>query len=73
MLETNTDRTVYIGYFLLKVEVKDCNVMIDSKNLTKVVKSGTSDIRSNENIRKIVPGKGNDYATGCLLGYPYFK
>ena len=47
--------------------------MIDSKNLTKVVKSGTSDIRSNENIGKIVPGKGNDYATGCLLGYPYFK
>ena len=47
--------------------------MIDSKNLTKVVKSGTSDIRSNENIRKIVPGKVNDYATGCLLGYSYFK
>lgn len=73
MLETSTDRTVYIEYFLLKVEAKDYNVMIDSKNLKKVVKSVKSDIRSNENIRKIVPGKGNDYATGCLLGYPYFK
>ena len=73
MLETSTDRTVYIEYFLLKVEAKDYNVMIDSKNLKKVVKSVISDMRSNENIRQIVPGKGNDYATGCLLGYPYFK
>ena len=73
MLETSTDRTVYIEYFLLKVEAKDYNVMIDSKNLKKVVKSVKSDMRSNENIRKIVPGKGNDYTTGCLLGYPYFK
>ena len=26
-----------------------------------------------ENIRKIATGKGDDYTTGCLLGYPYFK
>ena len=26
-----------------------------------------------ENIRKIDTGKGDDYATGCLLDYPYFK
>ena len=26
-----------------------------------------------ENIRKIATGKGDDYATGCLLDYPYFK
>ena len=26
-----------------------------------------------ENIRKIATGKGNDYATGCLLDYPYSK
>ena len=26
-----------------------------------------------ENIRKIVTGKGDDYTTGCLLDYPYFK
>ena len=26
-----------------------------------------------ENIRKIATGKGNDYTTGCLLDYPYFK
>ena len=26
-----------------------------------------------ENIRKIVTGQGDDYTTGCLLDYTYFK
>ena len=26
-----------------------------------------------ENIRKIVTGQGDDYTTGCLFDYPYFK
>ena len=26
-----------------------------------------------ENIRKIDTGQGDDYMTGCLLDYPYFK
>ena len=26
-----------------------------------------------ENIRKTATGKGDDYTTGCLLDYPYFK
>ena len=26
-----------------------------------------------ENIRKIATAKGDDYTTGCLLDYPYFK
>ena len=26
-----------------------------------------------ESIRKIATGKGDDYTTGCLLDYPYFK
>ena len=26
-----------------------------------------------ENIRKIVTGKGDDFTTGCLLDYLYFK
>ena len=26
-----------------------------------------------ENIRKIATGQGDDYATGSLLDYPYFK
>ena len=26
-----------------------------------------------ENMRKNATGKGDDYTTGCLLDYPYFK
>ena len=26
-----------------------------------------------ENIRKIATGQGDEYITGCLLDYPYFK
>ena len=26
-----------------------------------------------ENIRKTATGKGDDYTSGCLLDYPYFK
>ena len=28
---------------------------------------------TNENIRKIATGQGDDYTTGCLLDYPCFK
>ena len=26
-----------------------------------------------ESIKKIATGQGDDYTTGCLLGYTYFK
>ena len=37
--------------------------MIDGRNINKTY----------ENIRKIATGKVDEYATGCLLDYPYFK
>ena len=30
-------------------------------------------IKTYENIRKIAAGQGDDYTTGCLLDYSYFK
>ena len=30
-------------------------------------------IKSYENIRKITTGQGDDYGTGCLLDYNFFK
>ena len=30
-------------------------------------------IKTYENIRKITIGQGDDYTTGCLLDYDYFK
>ena len=32
-----------------------------------------NDTKTYENIRKTVTGQGDDYTTGCLLNYPYFK
>ena len=31
------------------------------------------DLKTYDNIRKIATGQVNDYTTGCLLDYPYFK
>ena len=31
------------------------------------------DVRTNDKIRKIATGQGDDYTAGCLLDYPYFK
>ena len=32
-----------------------------------------SDLKTYDNIRKIATGQGDDYTTGCLLDYLYFK
>ena len=32
-----------------------------------------NDKKTYENIRNIATGHGDDYTTGCLLGYAYFK
>ena len=32
-----------------------------------------NDLKKYDNIRKITTGQGDDYTTGCLLDYPYFK
>ena len=52
-------------YFLPTVEIKDYNIMIDQP-----IKN---DLKTYDNIRKIATGQGDDYTTGCLLDYPYFK
>ena len=33
----------------------------------------SSELKTYENVRKIATGKGDDYKTGCLLDYSYFK
>ena len=32
-----------------------------------------NDLRTYDNIRKIATDQEDDYTTGCLLDYPYFK
>ena len=69
--ENENDRTSHSTYYLPKVEIKDYNVMIDGKNFFD--QPINSDLKTYENIRKIATGQGDDYTTGCLLDYPYFK
>ena len=45
--------------------------MINGRNLFDQPINGMN--KTYENIRKIATGKGDDYTTGCLLNYPYFK
>ena len=56
---------------LLKVEIKDYNVKIDGRNFLD--QPIHNDVKTYENIRKFATGQGDDYTTGCLLDYPYFK
>ena len=45
--------------------------MIDGKNVfDQLIKN---DEITYDNIRKIATGQGDDYTTGCLLDYAYFK
>ena len=69
--ENENDRTSHSTYYLPKVEIKDYNVMIDSKNVFD--QPINSSIKTYENIRKISTGQGDDYTTGCLLDHSYFN
>ena len=58
-------------YYLPDVEIKNYNFMINGKkNFVQPIKDSKV---TYENIRKIATGQGDDYTTGCLLDYPYFK
>ena len=69
--ENENDRTSHSTYYLQKVELKDHNVMIDGRTFFDQPINNMS--KTYENITKFATGKGDDYSTGCLLDYPYFK
>ena len=49
----------------------DYNVMIDGRNFfDQPIKN---DLKTYSNIRKVATGQGDDYTTGCLIDYSYFK
>ena len=69
--ENEDDRTSHSTYYLPKVEIKDYNVMINSRNVFDQPINSMN--KTYGNIRKIATGKGDDYKTGSLLDYPYFE
>ena len=69
--ENDTQRTSHSGYYLPNVEIKNDNVMANGENFfDQPIKNKKV---AYKNIRKIATGLGDDYTTGCLLDYPYFK
>ena len=69
--ENDAQRKVHSGYYLPNVEIKNYSVMINGENfLDQPIKSKKVIC---ENIRKVATGKVDDYTTGCLLDYPYFR
>ena len=69
--ENDHDRTSNGRYYLPTLKIKDYNIVINGENFFD------QPIKNNkityDNIRKIATGQGDDYTTGCLLDYPYFK
>ena len=58
-------------YFLPRVEIKYCNIEIDRR---KFYDEPINDlIKQDDEVRKISAGQDDDYTTGCLLGFAYFK
>ena len=64
-------RTGYRKYFVPRVDITNYNVLIDGRNFYD--QPINDPVRKYDKIRKIAMGKGDNYATGCLLDYNYFK
>ena len=58
-------------YFLPRGEIKNYNALIDGRNFYD---QPINDLmKQYDEIRKLSTGYGDDYATGCLFDYLYFK
>ena len=58
-------------YYLPRIDLKKYNVVIDGRNFYD--NPIESDIEKYRELKKVMIGKGEDYTTGSLLDYDYFK
>ena len=58
-------------YYLPRIDFKKYNVIIDGRNFYD--NPIESDIEKYRELKKVMTGKGEDYTTGSLLDYDYFK
>ena len=58
-------------YFLPRVDITNYSVLIDGRNFYD--QPINDQIKKYDEIRKVATRKGDDYTTGCLLDYQYFK
>ena len=64
-------RDSYRKYFVPCVDITSYNMLIDGRNFYD--QPINDSIRKYDEIKKIATGKGDNYMTGCLLDYDYFK
>ena len=65
------ERNSHTKYFLPRINTINYNVLIDGRNFYDQPINDM--IKQYDEIRKIATGQGDDYTTGCLLDYWYFK
>ena len=65
------ERNSHRKYFLPRVNITNYIVLIDGRNFYDQPINDM--IKQYDGIRKIATGQGDDYTTGCLLDYQYFK
>ena len=65
------ERNSHRKYFLPRVNITNCNVLIDGRNFYD--QPIIDIIKQYDEIRKTATGQWDDYTTGCLLDYQYFK
>ena len=58
-------------HFLPRGEIKNYNVLIDGRNFYDQPINDL--IKQYDEVTKVSTGQGDDYTTGCLLEYAYFK
>ena len=67
--ENEDDRISFLKYYIPEVEIKDFNVLIDRKPFLEIL------VKNKEEAYEAIieVSKNNDYTTGNLLDYGYFK
>ena len=58
-------------YFLIRGKIEYYHVLIDRRNFYDQPINDL--IKQYDEVRKVSTGQGDDYTTGCLLDYAYFK
>ena len=69
VFENENDRTSFSEYYVPKVEIKDFNVLVDGKPFFEIP------VKNKEEAYDAIieMSRNNDYTTGNLLNYEYFK
>ena len=58
-------------YYLPRIDLNEYNVIIDGRNFYD--NPIENDVEKYRELKKVMIGKGEDYTTGSLLDYDYFK